>query len=85
MCKDVLVKRQPDDLDALSQVFAHELPDWAPSESKSSPSGLRQREIVFSRAGGDRTHDRGIMRWEQTVGVVRWCRIGPVVSVWYVG
>jgi hypothetical protein len=50
-------------------------------------------------ADGDRTHDRGIMRWEQTVGLVRWrrigpkkfhlfvrwCRIGPVVSVRYVG
>jgi hypothetical protein len=22
-------------------------------------------------AGGDRTHNRGIMRWEQTVGLVR--------------
>jgi hypothetical protein len=28
-----------------------------------------------SRAGGDRTHDRGIMRWERSVGIVRWCRI----------
>src|SRR5665213_1564759 len=48
--------------------------------------------------GGDRTHDRGIMRWEQSVGLVpwcrirpsftgivaRWCRFRPVVSVWSV-
>src|ERR1035438_9717529 len=32
---------------------------------------------TLSRAGGDRTHDRGIMRWLQTVGMVRWCRIHP--------
>ena len=55
--------------------------------------------MPLSRAGGDRTHDRGIMRWEQTVGVVRWRRFHPdfirkdvrwrrnglVVPVWYVG
>ena len=29
----------------------------------------------FGRAGGDRTHDRGIMRWLQTVGMVRLGRI----------
>ena len=65
---------------------------------------LTELELDFgdgpmSRAGGDRTHDRGIMRWEQSVGLVQWCRfrpgnaefivrwrrIGPVVSVWYVG
>jgi len=52
-----------------------------------------------SRAGGDRTHDRGIMRWEQMVELVRWrrigpkinelfvewCRFGPAVSDWCVG
>ena len=25
------------------------------------------------------------MRWLRTVGLVRWCRFGPVVSVWCVG
>ena len=54
---------------------------------------------LTGRAGGDRTHDRGIMRWKQTVGLVRWrrnglkkseffvrwCRIGLVTSDWYVG
>jgi hypothetical protein len=29
------------------------------------------------RAGGDRTHDPGIMRWMQTVGLVRWCPNDP--------
>jgi hypothetical protein len=32
--------------------------------------------MTLSRAGEDRTHDRGIMRWQQTVGMVRWRRIG---------
>jgi hypothetical protein len=30
---------------------------------------------VMRMAGGDRTHDRGIMRWERSVGIVRRCRI----------
>jgi hypothetical protein len=34
-------------------------------------------ETRVSRAGGDRTHDRGIMRWMRSVGMVRWCRFGP--------
>ena len=33
--------------------------------------------VETGRAGGDRTHDRGIMRWLQTVGLVRWGRIHP--------
>ena len=37
-----------------------------------------------SRAGGDRTHDRGIMRWLQTVGVVLWCRSGLDFSEFFV-
>jgi len=32
---------------------------------------------MIGRAGGDRTHDRGIMRWLQTVGMVRWRRNHP--------
>ncbi len=32
------------------------------------------------RAGGDRTHDRGIMRWMQSVGSDRWCRICPELN-----
>lgn len=30
-----------------------------------------------STAGGDRTHDRAIMRWKQSVEMVRWREIGP--------
>jgi hypothetical protein len=54
---------------------------------------------ISGGAGGDRTHNRGIMRWEQSVelvrrgrirpgfsaSIVRWCWIRPVVLDWYVG
>jgi hypothetical protein len=36
-----------------------------------------------SGPGGDRTHDRGIMRWEQLVGLVGWRRIGPASSEFF--
>ena len=66
---------------------------------ESEKSTISRCNAGSSRAGGDRTHDRGIMTWEQSVGLVRWrriglqipelfvrrCRIGPVVSDWYVG
>ena len=35
---------------------------------------------AFSRAGGDRTHDRGIMGWLLSVGLVRWSRIHPDIK-----
>jgi len=38
-------------------------------------SSTGRRNFSSSRADGDRTHDRGIMRWPQTVGMVRWRRI----------
>jgi hypothetical protein len=63
-----------------------------PELCKASPGTVSTRNsrvfTHFGRAGGDRTHDRGIMRWEQTVEVVRWRRIHPsithcpVASVW---
>ena len=34
----------------------------------------------MSRAGGDQTHDRGIMRWLLSVGLVRWRRIHPDIK-----
>jgi hypothetical protein len=36
--------------------------------------------IFPGRAGGDRTHDRGIMRWLQTVGMVLWSRNHPDIT-----
>ena len=33
--------------------------------------------VLIRRAGGDRTHDRGIMRWMHPVGIVQWGRIHP--------
>ena len=34
------------------------------------------------RAGGDRTHDRGIMRWNHIVVLVRWRRFGMWDGTW---
>jgi hypothetical protein len=36
---------------------------------------LTSKTTIFpGRAGGDRTHDRGIVRWMRTVRMVSWCR-----------
>jgi hypothetical protein len=62
-------------------------------------SNCKESHRYPGRAGGDRTHDRGIMRWRQSIGLirrcrigpknagsfVRWCQFGPVVSDWFVG
>jgi hypothetical protein len=50
----------------------------------SLSSQNRCSKIPCGRAGGDRTHDRGIMRWEQTVELVRCCRIGPKINELFV-
>jgi len=44
------------------------------SQKKSDSQGF------MSRAGGDQTHDRGIMRWLLSVGLVRWRRIHPDIK-----
>jgi len=40
-----------------------------PVMAKCQPLTVTKK--ILRRAGGDRTHDRGIMSWEQTVGMVR--------------
>jgi hypothetical protein len=41
---------------------------------------LPRANTKHRRAGGDRTHDRRIMRWTHSVGSVPWCRICPVLN-----
>ena len=45
------------------------------STSQGCGVGAQLQAKLFGRAGGDRTNDRGIMRWTNLVGMVRWHRI----------